>query len=66
MNERLLRRAEKEIRVGVKAIRDGYKTPKEAGLGKMLNAMKRLDEPLYDELMALYKKALQSPFCKRK
>lgn len=65
MNERLLNRTEKEIRVGIKAIREGKKTPKEAGLGKMLNAMKNLDEPLYDELMEMYKKALQSPFCKR-
>lgn len=65
MNERLLKKAEKEIRVGIKAIRDGNKTPKESGLGKMLNALKPLDEPLYIELMDLYKKALQSPFCKR-
>jgi len=65
MNERLLNRTEKEIRVGIRAIRDGNKTPKEAGLGKMLNAMKNLDEPLYEELMEMYKKALQSPFCKK-
>lgn len=65
MNEKLLNRTEKEIRIRIKAIRDGKKTPKEAGLGKMLNAMKNLDEPLYNELMKMYKKALQSPFCKR-
>ena len=65
MNEKLLRKTEKEIRVGIKAIREGKKTPKESGLGKMLNAMKNLDEPLYDVLMKDYKKALNSPFCKR-
>ena len=33
-NERLLRRAD------IKSIRDGNKTPKDAGFGKMLNVMK--------------------------
>jgi len=65
MNERLLKKAEKEIRLGIKMIRDGYKTPKEASLGQSLNLMKHFDEPLYNELMEMYKKALQSPFCKR-
>jgi len=65
MNERLLNKTEKTIRVGIRNIRDGKQTPKEAGLGKMLNAMKNLDEPLYNELMEMYKTALQSPFCKR-
>jgi len=65
MNERLLRRTEKEIRVGIKAISDGKKTPKEAKLGRMLNALKNLDEPLYLELIDKYKKALKSPFIKK-
>ena len=65
MNDKLIQRAEKEIRVGIKAIRDGNKTVKDAGLGKLLNALKTLDEPLYIELIELYKKALKSPFCKR-
>ena len=64
-NERLLKRAEKEIRIGIKAISNGYKAPKEASIGKMLNVLKLFDEPLYLELMKDYKKALQSPFRKR-
>ncbi len=64
-NEKLLKRAEKEIRIGIKSIRNGNKTPKEAGLGKMLNVIKTLDESLHLELMELYKKSLESPFCKR-
>lgn len=65
MNERLLKQAEKKIKIGINAIRDGKKTPKEASLGKLLNAMKNLDEPLYEKLLKDYKKVLTSPFCKR-
>ena len=65
MNERILRKAENEIRVGIKSIRDGNKTVKESNLGSVLNAMKLFDEVLYDELFNLYKKALSSPFCKK-
>jgi hypothetical protein len=61
MNERLLKRSEKTIRVGIKNIKDGLKTPKEAGIGRVLNAMKNLDEPLYDDLLEQYKDALLSP-----
>ncbi len=65
MNERLLRKSEKKIRLGIKTIRDGNKTPKDAGVGQTLNLMRHFDEILHSELMELYKKALQSPFCKR-
>ncbi len=64
-NEKLLKRAENDIRIGVKSIRDGKKTPKEARLGKKLNIMKVFDEVLHIELMNLYKNALRSPFCKK-
>lgn len=60
MNERLLIKTEIEIRVGIHSIQNGIKTPKDAGVGKMLNAMKILDNPLYLELMEKYKKALKS------
>lgn len=65
MIEDLLNRTERKIRSGIREIRDGRKTPKEVGLGKLLNSIKTLDEPLYAELMELYKRALQSPFCKK-
>lgn len=65
MNERFLNKTENTIRVGIRNIRDGKQAPKDSGLGKLLNAMKTLDEPLYEELMEMYKKALQSPLCKK-
>ena len=65
MNERLLRKSEKKIRIGIKSVRDGSKTPKDAKVGQALNLMRHFDEVLHSELMELYKKALQSPFCKK-
>lgn len=59
VNERLLRKAEKEILAGIMAIKSGKKTPAEANLGRILNSLKNLDEPLYDELMEKYKKAVE-------
>ena len=59
MNERLLRKAEKEVLAGIMAIKSGKKTPAEANLGRILNSLKSLDEPLYDELLEKYKKAVE-------
>lgn len=59
VNERILRKAEKEVLAGIMAIKNGTKTPAEANLGRILNSLKNLDEPLYDELMEKYKKAVE-------
>lgn len=59
MNERLLKKAEKEVLAGIMSIKNGTKTPAEANLGRILNSLKKLDEPLYDELMKKYKAALE-------
>jgi hypothetical protein len=58
--ERLLLKAEKEINAGILAIKNKTKTPKEANLGKILNSLKTLDEPLYDTLLSKYKETLKN------
>lgn len=58
MDEKILRKAEKEVLAGIMAIKNGTKTPAEANLGRILNSLKALDEPLYDELLKKYKDAL--------
>jgi hypothetical protein len=43
----------------INAIKNGTVTPKESGIGSLLNRMKTVDEPLYDDLLGKYKKALK-------
>lgn len=57
--EKLLNQLEKKVRAGIMSIKNGKLTPKEAGLGKMLNALKPLDEVLHTELMIKYKDAIK-------
>ena len=59
INEKVLRLSEKKILAGIMAIRNGTKTPAEAGVGKILNSLKTLDEPLYENLMKKYKETLK-------
>ena len=33
-------------------------TPKDSGIGKLINLMKSFDEPLFDKIMDEYKKVL--------
>jgi hypothetical protein len=35
-------------------------TPAESGIGKLLNMMKPLDEPLYEKIITEYKQILQN------
>jgi len=49
---------EKSIRGKMLAISDKTVTPAESGIGKLINSLKSLDEPLHDELMAKYKETL--------
>lgn len=58
-NEKILKEAEKKVLSGIMAIKTGKKTPAEAGLGKILNSLKTLDEPLYEELMKKYKETIK-------
>jgi hypothetical protein len=56
--ERDLIRLEKEIYSKMKQIKSGQLLPKDSGIGKMINLMKSLDEPLYDKILTEYKKVL--------
>lgn len=58
-NEKILRLTERRVLAGIAEIKNGSKTPAEAGLGRMLNSLKALDEPLYEELMNKYKEAIK-------
>lgn len=59
-NERDLIRLEKEIYSKMKQIKSRQLLPKDSGIGKMINLMKSLDEPLYDKIMIEYKSILNS------
>lgn len=57
-NERDLIRLEREINSKMKQIKSGQLLPKDSGIGKMINLMKNLDEPLYEKILTEYKKIL--------
>jgi hypothetical protein len=57
-NERDLNRLEKEIYSKMRQIKSGTLLPKDSGIGKMINLMKSLDEPLYEKILAEYKSVL--------
>jgi hypothetical protein len=59
-NERNLIKLEKDIKTKMILIKDGKLLPKDSGIGKMINLMKSLDEPLYDRIMIEYKNILSS------
>ncbi len=59
-NERNLIRLEKEIYSKMKQIKNGQLLPKDSGIGKMINLMKTLDEPLYEKIMTEYKQILNN------
>lgn len=60
MKERNLIQLEKQIKTKIRAIDNGTLTPKESGIGKLMNLLKPLDEPLYDELISIYKQVLKN------
>jgi hypothetical protein len=53
--EKDLLKLEKEIRIKMMVIKSGKVTPAESGIGKLINLMKSIDEPLYNEIMIEYK-----------
>lgn len=59
-SEKNIIKLEKEIRVKMIQIKNGKITPAESGIGKFINLMKSIDEPLYDKLMAEYKTILKN------
>lgn len=59
-SEKNIIKLEKEIRVRMIQIKNGKITPAESGIGKFINLMKSIDEPLYDKLMAEYKTILKN------
>jgi len=59
-SERHLLKLEREIKVKMNQIKLGKTTPKDSGIGRMINLMKDLDEPLYDKILVEYKEILKS------
>jgi hypothetical protein len=53
--EKDLLKLEKEIRIKMMGIKSGKVTLAESGIGKLINLMKSIDEPLYNEIMIEYK-----------
>jgi hypothetical protein len=47
------------IEKGIRLIRSGKKSPKEAGLGVYFKRLKELNDGIYDDLIAEYKKVVE-------
>lgn len=58
--ERNLIKLEKDIKTKMNLIKIGKLLPKDSGIGKMINLVKTLDEPLYDKIITDYKKVLSN------
>ena len=58
--EKNIIKLEKEIIVKMMNIKSGKITPKDSGIGKMINLMKSIDEPLYDKIISDYKLIISS------
>ena len=58
--ERNLIKLEKDIKTKMDLIQNGRLLPKDSGIGKMINLVKTLDEPLYDKILTDYKKVLSN------
>ncbi len=59
-NEKQLIKVESTIRQKMESIREGKLTPKKSGIGKFINSLKALDEPLFDKIMTEYKEILKN------
>ena len=58
--EKNIIKLEKEIRVKMINIKSGKLLPKDSGIGKLINLMKGVDEPLYDSILDEYKLVLKN------
>ena len=56
--EKNIVKLEKEIRSKMMQIRSGKTTPKDSGIGKLINLMKSFDEPLHGQIMNEYKQLI--------
>ena len=56
--EKNIVKLEKEIRAKMMQIRCGKTTPKDSGIGKLINLMKSFDEPLHGQIMNEYKQLI--------
>ena len=56
--EKELLKLEREIRLKMVQIKNKTISPKDSGIGKLINLMKSFDEPLYDKIILDYKKIL--------
>ncbi len=59
-SEKNILKLEKDIRAKMMQIKSGKVTPKDSGIGKNINLMKAIDEPLFEKLMDEYKSILSS------
>ena len=59
-SEKNIIKLEKEIIVKMMNIKSGKITPKDSGIGKMINLMKSIDESLYDKIISDYKLIISS------
>ena len=58
--ERDIIKLEKEIIAKMMQIKSKKVTPKDSGIGKLINLMKAFDEPLHDKIMSDYKNTLSN------
>lgn len=58
MGDKQLTILEKKIRGKMLAIKTGATTPEESKIGKMLNELKEIDEPLFLNMIKEYKNIL--------
>lgn len=58
MTERELRKLEGIIRTKMDEIRSQRVSLKESGIGRLMNALKKVDEALYENVLVDYKKML--------
>lgn len=58
--EKNINKLEKNIRGKMISIKFGKLSPKDSGIGKMINLMKSFDEPLYNKIIQEYKTILSN------
>ena len=56
----MFKQLEKRIIAKMQAIKTKKETPAESGIGKLINLMKNIDEPCYENLMSEYKAVLNT------
>ena len=58
MNYSHIAKLDKQVTSAIFAIKIGSKTPEEAGIGRLLNALQKADEAAYEIQLAKYKQVL--------